>query len=135
MKRSHLLILIFLIVAIGIVISLVYRSDTYSDFAEARKDPGKEFQIIGKLVKELPVVTDSTLASFSFYMTDDKGKTERVYYGEPEPKDFRKLEQVVVIGSWNDSVFMASSLLLKCPSKYNKDKVPEEFEEKPFGKE
>jgi cytochrome c-type biogenesis protein CcmE len=61
--------------------------------------------------------------SFSFIMIDDKGKEQKVIYNEPMPQDFVKSEKVVVIGSYKADSFLASKILLKCPSKYQEKKV------------
>jgi cytochrome c-type biogenesis protein CcmE len=39
------------------------------------------------------------------------------------PQDFLKSEKVVVIGSYDGDHFQASKILLKCPSKYQEEKV------------
>jgi cytochrome c-type biogenesis protein CcmE len=54
-----------------------------------------------------------------------------VVYSNAKPQDFEKSEKVVVIGSMKNDEFIASSLLLKCPSKYNANK-PEKFGEKAY---
>jgi cytochrome c-type biogenesis protein CcmE len=66
-------------------------------------------------------------------MTDQKGAERMVTYKGAKPQDFEKSEQVVVIGKIVDDKFEASSLLLKCPSKYNEDKKPDSFGDKSFG--
>jgi cytochrome c-type biogenesis protein CcmE len=132
MKTSHLIIIIILVAAIAVIISTVYKSDTYSDFKEAAEDPAREVQIIGTLMREKAVVADTLMGSrLSFFMKDDKGMPAKVVYNGSKPQDFDKLQQVVVIGNWEDSIFRASSLLLKCPSKYKENK-PEEFGDKEF---
>jgi cytochrome c-type biogenesis protein CcmE len=133
MKTSHILLIILLMAAIGVIISMVFKADTYSDFAEAKNKPGQDLQIIGSHVSDKPSVFDTIGgAHFSFYMKDDKGNTAKVVYRGAKPQDFDKLEQIVVIGQWRDSIFAASSLLLKCPSKYNNAKKPEEFSNREF---
>ncbi len=131
MKQSHIIAVIFVIVAIGAIISTVYNADTYSSFLEAREHPGREFHIIGELNKQKPIeekVMDNTLA-MTFYMIDNQGcESQVIYYGN-KPQDFEKSDQVVLIGKYTDDRFIASSLLLKCPSKYNPDDLtPIDFE-------
>lgn len=133
MKISHIVLIVVLIVGIGIIITTVFNTDSYADFKEARSAPGKEFQIIGTSVKEKAFHYDSIRGIFSFYMKDDEGNEAMVTYQGAQPVDFEKLEQVVVIGQWKDSSFMASSLLLKCPSKYNEENKPIGFEERVVG--
>jgi cytochrome c-type biogenesis protein CcmE len=56
-------------------------------------------------------------------MLDDNGKEQTVTYNEPMPADFTKSEKVVVIGSYEGDSFHASKILLKCPSKYQEEKI------------
>lgn len=134
MKTIHIIIILVLVVAVAVVISTLSDTSTYSDFAEASRKPGKEFHIIGKLNRDKPVEYDAqkNANQFSFYMIDDKGLEKRVTYTNTKPQDFEKSEKVVVIGSMKGDEFKATSLLLKCPSKYNADKTPEKFGTKSF---
>jgi cytochrome c-type biogenesis protein CcmE len=135
MKKTQILILVFIVAAIGVIISLFANTSTYTDFNAAIDNPGKEFHVIGKLVKNKPIVYDTKMDAnrFTFYMTDQKGLERMVVYKGAKPQDFEKSEQVVVIGKIENDQFLASSLLLKCPSKYNEDKKPSTFGDKKFG--
>ena len=133
MKTIHIVILLVLVIAVAVVVTTLTDSSTYSDFREASAAPGKEFHIIGKLDKNKPIEYDATknVNRFSFFLIDDKGLEKQVVYNNPKPQDFEKSEKVVVIGSMKDDAFLAKSLLLKCPSKYNANK-PEKFGEKTY---
>jgi cytochrome c-type biogenesis protein CcmE len=134
MKKTHIFILVFVVAAVGVIISLFANTSTYTDFSAAVDNPGKEFHVIGKLVKDKPIVYDTKMDAnkFTFYMTDQKGVERLVTYKGAKPQDFEKSEQVVVIGKIENDAFLASSLLLKCPSKYNDDKKPDSFGDKSF---
>ncbi|HPT14664.1 MAG TPA: cytochrome c maturation protein CcmE [Bacteroidales bacterium] len=135
MKKSHIIIILAIVIALGTIIVLFSSSDTYSDFTAARANPARQHQIIGKLAVNKPVIYNPSVDanSFTFYMTDENGKLSKVQYKGSKPQDFEKSEQVVITGKMeNDSVFMASDLLLKCPSKYNEEKKPEQFGDKEF---
>lgn len=135
MKKSHIVIIFAIVIALGTIVALFSGSDTYSDFASAKANPIRQHQIIGKLDTGRPIVYNPTVNAneFSFYMTDDKGRQCKIVYRGSKPQDFEKSEQVVVTGKMeNDSVFVASNLLLKCPSKYNEEKKPEGFGNKEF---
>jgi len=133
MKTIHIIILLVLVIAVAVVITTLTDSSTYSNFKEATATPGKEFHIIGTLDKTKSIDYDATknVNRFSFYLIDDKGLEKRVVYNNPKPQDFEKSEKVVVIGSMKNDEFLASSLLLKCPSKYNANK-PEKFGTKSY---
>ncbi len=130
MKKTHLFGLIFIVIAIGVIISTVYNADTYASFSDARMYPGREFHIIGALNRDLPVtekVEGNTLI-LSFYLTDRDGEEEEVKYFGAKPQDFEQSDEVVLIGRYELDQFIASSLLLKCPSKYKPGEVVGETE-------
>jgi cytochrome c-type biogenesis protein CcmE len=133
MKTIHIIIILILVVAVAVVISTMSDSSTYSDFTEAGKKQGKELHIIGKLNLTKPMEYDAQQNAnrFSFYLIDEKGIEKKVIYNNAKPQDFEKSEKVVIIGSMKGDEFMAKSLLLKCPSKYN-DKKPSKFGSKKF---
>jgi len=128
MKTIHIVILLILVIAVAVVVTTLTDSSTYSNFSEATATPGKEFHIIGVLDKKKPIEYDAKkdVNRFTFYLIDDKGLEKKVVYNNPKPQDFEKSEKVVIIGSMKNDEFLAKSLLLKCPSKYNANK-PEKF--------
>jgi cytochrome c-type biogenesis protein CcmE len=133
MKTIHIVILLVLVIAVAVVVTTLTDSSTYSNFTESAVTPGKESHIIGRLDKTKPVEYDATknVNRFSFYLIDDKGIEKKVIYNNPKPQDFEKSEKVVIIGSIKGDDFIATSLLLKCPSKYNANK-PEKFGNKTY---
>lgn len=137
MKKSHIAALLVMVIALGAVISTLYRADTYSSFSEARNYPGRDVQIIGTLVPDEPIreqlIDGRQVLSFS--LRDRDGVESQVRYFGPKPMDFERSDQVVLIGRYTgDEGFVAGSLLLKCPSKYSPDDMtPLEFEEKRLG--
>jgi len=134
MKRNHIILILVIVVAIGVVISTFADASTYSDFTEAAGNPQREYHIIGKLNLDKPIEYDPAQGDhFSFYMTDAKGVEKRVTYRGAKPQDFEKSEQVVLVGTTDGDEFRANSLLLKCPSKYDDQEKPNGFGEKTFG--
>jgi cytochrome c-type biogenesis protein CcmE len=130
MKKTHIAALVFIVIAIAAIITTVYDADTYASFAEAREQPGRQFHIIGELNPEKPVeerIEQNTL-TFSFYMFDRNGEESKVIYFGGKPQDFEKLDQIVLVGSYNHDNFVASQLLLKCPSKYNANEFADNAE-------
>ncbi len=133
MKTIHIVILLVMVIAVAVVVTTLTDSSTYSNFSDAAATPGKEFHIIGVLDKNKTIDYDAkkNVNRFSFYMIDDKGLEKKVVYNNPKPQDFEKSEKVVIIGSMKNDEFLAKSLLLKCPSKYNANK-PEKFDTKTY---
>lgn len=126
MKVIHIILIILGVIAIGIIISVFYSADKYSNFKDTRLMPDKEFQIIGNLEKSMPISEVDT--GFFFFLKDKNNETAKIFYRGIKPIDFEKSEQIVITCRFFNGLFIASKLLLKCPSKYNKDEVPEKFE-------
>ena len=125
MKSSRIILLVFLVIAIGAIIGTVYNADTYSGFSEARENPGREFHIIGSLDPSAEVkekVVDNTL-TLSFSMIDGFDVREDVVYFGPKPVDFELSDEVVLTGRYEGDQFVASGMLLKCPSKYRPEEI------------
>ncbi|MBL7905023.1 MAG: cytochrome c maturation protein CcmE [Bacteroidales bacterium] len=134
MKKIHILILIVVVAAVGVIMSLSVNTSTYAGFAEAKDNPGREYHVIGKLSPGKPIDFDARkdASSFTFYMLDNNGAEMKVRYTDSKPQDFEKLDQIVVIGEMKDGEFQAHKMNLKCPSKYNNEEQPGGFTEKNF---
>ena len=124
MKKIHILGIIVIAVAIGVIFTSLQSSATYSDFMEASANPGTEYHVVGKLNKEVPVQYDPKINAdeCSFMMKDNKGVEKRVVLHKSVPQDFEKSEQIVLIGKMEGNEFHANDILMKCPSKYNDGK-------------
>lgn len=57
---------------------------------------------------------------FTFLLQDSTGKKIRVVSSEPKPSNFEQAVSIVAIGHYDakSGDFIAESLLVKCPSKY-----------------
>jgi cytochrome c-type biogenesis protein CcmE len=124
MKKIHIVGIIVIAVAIGVIFTSLQSNATYSDFAEAIANPDTEYHVVGKLDKEAPVVYDPKINAdeCSFMMKDNKGIEKRVVLHKSVPQDFKKSEQIVLIGKMQGDEFHANEILMKCPSKYNDGK-------------
>lgn len=132
MKKSHILIIIVIAAAIGILVSTAGDASTYVGFGEAYEmataGNKKDIHVVGELTKDgagnvIGIEPGLDRVSFSFILVDENGKKQKVEYHEPMPQDFTKSEKVVVIGRYEGDVFKASKILLKCPSKYQEQNV------------
>lgn len=121
MKKSHIIAIIIIAVAIGAILSTLADSSTYASFKIASTHPTKTYHVVGKLNKSQPQdynpQNDADL--FSFFLIDNEGAEKKVVLHKARPQDFEKSEQIVVIGKMNNDEFIASDVLMKCPSKYN----------------
>ncbi|MBN8677882.1 MAG: cytochrome c maturation protein CcmE [Chitinophagales bacterium] len=124
MKKSHLLAIIVVAVAIGILISASKDVTTYANFSQASKTEDK-VKLIGQLVKERPVEYDPEKDPnfLAFYLKDEAGEVRRVELKAAKPQDFERSESIVLTGQMSGEVFAASDMLLKCPSKYKDQEI------------
>ena len=124
MKKSAIIGIIIIAVAIGVIISTYADSSTYASFAEA-KETQTELHVVGQLEKNKAMIYNpqENANYFAFYMRDNKGTECKVVFNGTKPQDFEKSEQIVLTGKMQGDEFHASKILMKCPSKYNKDQV------------
>jgi len=130
MKRTHIILIVVIAIAIGAMIAAISDSSSYADFKEAFSNPGEEYHVVGKLDKEKETVYDPLTNPdlFIFYMKDMNGEEHKVFLHKSKPQDFERSEQIVLIGSAREGDFHANDILMKCPSKYTDGEVREKQE-------
>ncbi len=101
----------------------------YTDFTTAAAR-NKKVQVRCSWLKDNPTSYDSDNNRFTFYAKDDKGKTARVIYSGPKPENFEIALAFVLTGKYEGEDFVASDILMKCPSKYEgrTDEVEKHYE-------
>lgn len=126
MKKIHIIIIALIAVAIGAIVTTYGDASTYEGFETAANNPDKEYHVVGTLNKQKPRVYNpqENANLFTFFLTDEFGKEQKVVYYAPQPADFERSEKVVIIGKMNGDIFEANKILLKCPSKYNEGQAP-----------
>src|SRR3954471_19901924 len=124
MKRIHIIGIILIAAAIGVIIASMNDASTYASFAEAAQQADREFHVVGRLDKDKETSYDPKVDPnlFVFYMKDNKGTERKVMLHKNKPQDFERSEQIVVIGKAKGDEFSADDILMKCPSKYNDGK-------------
>src|SRR3954468_18188353 len=124
MKKLHIVGIIVIAVAIGVIFVSLKNTSTYADFTEAISNPDKEYHVVGRLDKSQPLVYDPRVNpdEFLFSLVDNKGVSKQVVLHKSKPQDFEKSEQIVLIGKMHGEDFHANDILMKCPSKYNDGK-------------
>ena len=124
MKKTHILAIGILAIAIGILISASKDVTTYANFAQATQS-GEKVKLVGQLVKDRPVEynPEKNADFLAFWLRDDKGEIRRVELNAAKPQDFERSESIVLTGEMKGEVFAASEMLLKCPSKYKDQEV------------
>ena len=132
MKKSHIIGIGIIAIAVMIIIITAGDASTYVSFGEARAmaDNGnnKKIHVVGQLKRDndgevIGVEPSPDKLSVSFIMVDNNQQEQKVFYKEPMPSDLLRSEQVVVIGSYKNDIFIADNILLKCPSKYQEEEI------------
>jgi cytochrome c-type biogenesis protein CcmE len=132
MKKTHIIAILLIVSAIAIIVSTAGDASSYVTFDQAFQmaSTGNEtsIHVVGELKKDssgeitgLEKSPDNL--SFSFILLDENKKEQKVFYNEPMPPDFTRSEKVVVVGSYHGGQFVAQKILLKCPSKYQNQKL------------
>ena len=125
MKKTHIILIVLIAVAIGAIVSSYGDASTYENFAVSAQHPDKEYHVVGNLNKNKEQIYDPKVDAnmFTFYMIDNNGTESKVVLRSTKPQDFERSEKIVIIGKMEGDHFEASKILLKCPSKYTETKV------------
>lgn len=137
MKKTHIIGIIIIALAIGIIMSTAGDASVYVSFKEAKElaeeGNNKKVHVVGRLLKDeqkhiiglqYDPVKDPNY--FSFMLVDTNKIEQRVVYYNPMPQDFERSEQVVITGNMQKDIFVADKILLKCPSKYTEKEIKAE---------
>lgn len=124
MKKSSIIGIIIIAIAIGVIVSTYADSSTYGSFNDAKLTTS-ELHVVGQLSKDKQLYynPEKDANYFAFYLLDNEGKECKVVFNGSKPQDFEKSEQIVLTGKMIGDEFHASKILMKCPSKYTKDEV------------
>jgi cytochrome c-type biogenesis protein CcmE len=132
MKKTHIIAILLIVAAIAIIVSTAGDASSYVNFDQAFQmaSTGNEtsIHVVGELKKDsageiIGLEKSPDNLSFSFILLDENKKEQKVFYNEPLPPDFTRSEKVVVVGSYHGDQFVAQKILLKCPSKYQDQKL------------
>lgn len=125
MKTSYIIGIVLVAVLVAIIVSMYGNTTTYATIAIASQNPDKTFHVKGNLDRTKPQVYNELKDPnyFEFYLKDSLDDVMKVVYRHPRPQDFERSENVVVKGKMHGDAFEAKEILLKCPSKYNENKV------------
>lgn len=128
MKKSSIILIVIIAIAIAMILVIYTDSSTYSTFSEAREKK-TELYVVGVLNKEKDLFYDPVQDAnhFSFFMYDNDSTECKVVFNGSKPQDIERSEQIVLTGKMEGDTFHATKILMKCPSKYNKDEM--EFKE------
>ena len=136
MKKTHILAIVIIAIAIGVIMSTAGDASTYVCFKDASnmaaEGDNDKVHVVGKLKKDAQgniegMIYDPVMDAnrFEFVLVDNNNQVQTVIYNQPKPQDFDKSEQVVIVGSMRGEVFMADQIIMKCPSKYEDKELKE----------
>jgi cytochrome c-type biogenesis protein CcmE len=101
MKKTEIVGLIAVILILGYIVSITVDLDNYVTFADAKERSGETVTLIGKLNKAKSIDYDH----------------------EAKPQGLDRSEEITVKGTFKEGVFHASEMQMKCPSKYEENKL------------
>jgi len=124
MNKTLIAAIILIIGAISVIIFTSSDISSYGTFAQAERS-GDRLKVVGQLSKDKEMIYDPVVDpnKFTFFMKDNEGREEKVILLQARPQDFELSEQLVLTGSMKDKTFVASDMLMKCPSKYNDEEI------------
>jgi cytochrome c-type biogenesis protein CcmE len=131
-KKTHIIGIVVIAIAIVVIISTAGDASTYVNFDDAKEmyqaGNKNKIHVVGQLKKDntgnvVGIETSADMLSFKFTMLDEHNIEQVVFHPNPMPTDFLRSEQVVVVGAYQNEKFVADKILLKCPSKYQEEGI------------
>jgi cytochrome c-type biogenesis protein CcmE len=124
MKKIYIVAIVMVAVAIVMLTTAADDMSTYATFKDAAAS-GDRVKITGQLAKdkEMYYNPEEDPNYFSFYIRDNDGEERKVVLLSEKPQDFELSEQLVLTGSMKGEEFVATDMLMKCPSKYKDEEV------------
>jgi cytochrome c-type biogenesis protein CcmE len=118
MKRSSIVLLAVVALLIGALLVTLQDASVYATFEMAKKQQPETVTVVATLDLEAPMDFDPKGSILTFQAIDKEGKHATVRYNQPKPTDFERSEEITLTGHFTDSAFIATEILMKCPSKY-----------------
>lgn len=124
MKKVHIIGIVLIAVAIGVLMSISNDVSTFTTFSDATTT-GKVVKISGHLSKDKEMYYEPQKDPnyFSFYLKDSESAERKVILLSAKPQDFERSESIVLTGKMDGDTFLASDMLMKCPSKYKDEEI------------
>lgn len=121
MSRLNIVVILLIAVLLGTLFSVFTQNSESVVFARAFAEPGVEFKVSGTLDRDHPVIYDpeTAAAETRFHMRDREGNVREVMLKEAKPTGLEQSESIDLYGKVVDGRFIATEMLMKCPSKYN----------------
>ena len=123
MSRLNIVVILLVGILLAGLLSVFTQNSESVVFSRAFAEPGIEFKVSGTLDTEHPVVynPEVAVAETRFHMVDKAGEVREVLLKESKPTGLEQSESIDLYGKVVDGQFVATDMLMKCPSKYNED--------------
>ena len=115
MKKTHIVALVLIAIAIATLISFMGDVTTYETIASAKQKPGRFVNLIAKMDKSRPMNYDPVKNPnyLTFTAIDTLGNSIEVVYHNSKPTDMEKSERLVLKGKGENDKFQCRDILLK----------------------
>jgi cytochrome c-type biogenesis protein CcmE len=125
MKKTEIVGLLVVIILLGFIVSMTVELDDYVTFSDAEARTGETVVLIGKLNTAKPIIYNPSenTSLTKFFAFDNDGKECEVLLHEAKPQGLDRSEEITVTGSFKEGKFHASKMQMKCPSKYEDEKL------------
>jgi len=123
-KKVHVISLVMVVAAVVLLLSASKDMSSYATFSQAEQ-ASSSVKVVGVLSKDKEMYYEPSKDPnyFSFFIKDSDGVERKVVLHDAKPQDFEMSEQIVVTGKMAQDNFVASDLLMKCPSKYKDQEI------------
>lgn len=123
MSRLNIVVILMVAVLLGTLFSVFTANSESVVFSRAFAEPGIEFKVSGTLDPNFPVTYDplTDVAETRFRMQDKDGQLQEVVLRKAKPTGLEQSESIDLYGKVIDGQFVATEMLMKCPSKYNEE--------------
>ncbi len=123
MKKTHIVLIILIAVAVGALIGTYTSSSESVGFTEAFANPGTEYKVSGQLDRSQPVIYDpqTNVELTTFHLVDKNNTIREVKLRKAKPTGLEQSESIDLYGRVENGEFIATEMLMKCPSKYNEN--------------
>ncbi|NBB88415.1 MAG: cytochrome c maturation protein CcmE [Bacteroidetes bacterium] len=124
MNKTLIAAIILIVGALSVIIFTSSDVSSYGTFTESER-LGERMKVVGQLSKDKNMIYDPVKDpnKFIFFMKDNDGRQEKVILRQAKPQDFELSEQLVLTGKMEEDAFVATDMLMKCPSKYNDEEI------------
>src|SRR2546421_474964 len=122
-KKGAILSAAAAILSLTVLGAIFVRSaDPYVTIQEAKKSPGDGLHVAGQ-IQPGSIQSDLAHQQMRFTLKDDSGQILPIVYTGAPVSNLGTATKVVAIGGMKNGSFSCTQLLVKCPSKYEAEKL------------